>query len=79
MGDLVAKISRIMEHQVTIASDEQRLRPAKSEVDRLLSNPGRMYALTGWSAQVGLDEGLRRTVDWMKARRSLYKSHLYNV
>jgi dTDP-glucose 4,6-dehydratase len=79
IGDLVAKIARIMGREVKITSDEQRVRPAKSEVERLLSNPVKMQALTGWKADVSLDEGLARTVEWMKERRSLYKSGIYNV
>ncbi len=79
IGDIVAKIARIMGREVKITSDEQRIRPAKSEVERLLSNPGKMHALTGWKADVSLDEGLARTVEWMKDRKSLYKSGIYNV
>lgn len=79
IGDLVAKIARIMGREVKIDSDEQRVRPAKSEVERLLSNPAKMHALTGWKADVSLDKGLARTVKWMKERKSLYKSGIYNV
>ncbi len=79
IGDLVLKIARIMGREVKITSDEQRVRPAKSEVERLLSNPGKMQALTGWKADVSLDEGLARTVEWMTKHRSLYKSGIYNV
>ncbi len=79
IGDLVAKIAYIMGREVKIVSDEQRVRPAKSEVERLLSNPDKMCALTGWKADVSLDEGLARTVEWMRERKSLYKSGIYNV
>lgn len=79
IGDLVAKIAHIMGHKVKIISDEQRIRPAKSEVERLLSNPGKMRSLTGWEAEISLDEGLTCTVEWMKERRSLYKGDIYNV
>jgi len=79
IGDLVLKIARIMGREVKITSDEQRVRPAKSEVERLLSNPGKMRVLTGWKADISLDEGLARTVEWMKERKSLYKSGIYNV
>ena len=65
IGDLVAKIAYIMGREVKITSDEQRVRPAKSEVERLLSNPSKMSSLTGWRAEISLDEGLKRTVEWM--------------
>lgn len=79
IGDLVAKIARIMGREVKIVSDKQRVRPAKSEVERLLSNPGKMNTLTGWRAQISLNDGLARTIEWMKERKSLYKSGIYNV
>nr|WP_321503125.1 NAD-dependent 4,6-dehydratase LegB [uncultured Dethiosulfovibrio sp.] len=79
IGDLVSKIADIVGCQVEIVSDEQRIRPSKSEVERLLSNPSRMESLSGWKAAVSLDEGLKKTVEWMKDRKTLYKSDLYNV
>jgi dTDP-glucose 4,6-dehydratase len=79
IGDLVSKIADIVGCQVEIVSDEQRIRPSKSEVERLLSNPSKMESISGWRATVSLDEGLKKTVEWMKDRKSLYKSDLYNV
>ena len=79
IGDLVAKIARILESPVEIVTEEQRIRPAKSEVERLLSNPSKMHSLTGWSAQISLEDGLRCTAAWMRERKALYKSDIYNV
>ncbi|MBL3539456.1 GDP-mannose 4,6-dehydratase [Aminivibrio sp.] len=79
VGDLALLIGKIMGKSFSIISDDQRIRPEKSEVERLLSNPSRMNALTGWKAAVSLEEGLERTVGWMKDRRALYKSGIYNV
>lgn len=79
MGDLALLIGKIMGKSFRITPDEQRIRPEKSEVERLLSNPSKMNALTGWKAAVSLEEGLKRTAEWMKDRRALYKSGIYNV
>ncbi|MDI9370218.1 MAG: GDP-mannose 4,6-dehydratase, partial [Synergistota bacterium] len=79
IGGLAGKILSIIGADVEIRSDDQRIRPSKSEVERLLSNPSKMSSLTGWSAEISLDEGLKRTVEWMKDRRQLYKSGIYNV
>ena len=46
--------------------DEQRVRPALSEVERLISSPERAKALTGWEPQVDLREGSRRTIEWLQ-------------
>lgn len=77
--DLVVLIAEIMERDVEIVEDSQRVRPAASEVERLLSNPGRMNGLTGWEARVSLREGLRQTIRWMRGCMNLYKNDLYNV
>lgn len=79
IGGLAGKIISIIGADVEIREDEQRIRPSKSEVERLLSNPSKMSSLTGWRAEISLDEGLKRTVEWMKDRRQLYKSGIYNV
>ncbi len=79
IGALVEKIAHIMGNSVEVVTEGQRLRPAKSEVERLVSDPSKMRTLTGWKAQISLDEGLRRTAEWMRERKSLYKSDVYNV
>ncbi len=79
IGDLVKKITAIIGSKVEITSDNQRIRPSKSEVERLLSNPSKIESLSGWKAEVSLNEGLKRTIEWMKERKALYKSDLYNI
>ncbi len=79
VGDLASKIAQTIGHEIEITVDAQRIRPAASEVERLLSNPVKMRKLTGWQAGVSLDEGLRRTIDWMQRHKTCYKSDIYNV
>lgn len=79
IGDLAALIAEIMGSEVEIVEDPQRVRPASSEVERLLSNPGRMNGLTGWEARISLREGLEKTIRWMDGRMNLYKNDLYNI
>jgi nucleoside-diphosphate-sugar epimerase len=61
--------------------EDRRLRPEKSEVERLLGSNEKVRRLTGWAPRVGLDEGLDRTVAWFKGPGVLakYKPLLYNV
>ena len=49
-----------------VVTDEARLRPDGSEVDRLLSDNSRAREWTGWTPKVGLREGLTRTSDWIR-------------
>src|SRR6185503_2681660 len=81
VGDLVTTIGTVMGRHVEPVLDEQRIRPAGSEVRRLLADPGKLEALTGWRAQVSLEDGLRRTAEWFSDPGNLahYKTDRYNV
>lgn len=81
IGDTLNLIKDIMHSDVEFIVDEQRLRPEKSEVNRLWCDNGKIKALTGFESQVDLKEGLRRTVDWFLQPENLkqYKSGIYNV
>ena len=74
-------IKTIMASDVEFITDKQRLRPENSEVQRLWCDNGKIARLTGFSPQVGLEAGLRRTVDWFTQPRQLrkYKADIYNV
>lgn len=81
VGDLAAKLIGITGSEAHIVTDEVRLRPGKSEVERLLASNALACELTGWKPEVPLDEGLRRTVEWFgdEGNRSRYKWDTYNV
>lgn len=81
MGDLAQTIINIIDPNAVIKTEEQRLRPDKSEVERLLGNNEVIRELTGWGPKVTLKEGLEITVDWFrnKENRRQYKSGIYNV
>ncbi len=85
IGDLVRLIVAVMGKEVTIALDENRLRPAESEVFRLCASSEKAKRLTGWSPEFagldGLRRGLELTVDWFTNANnlSMYKTGLYNV
>lgn len=81
IGDTVKLISDIMGSSVSIESDDQRIRPPSSEVERLWCDNAKIHALTGFQSRVGLREGLERTVAWFRnpANLSRYKADIYNV
>jgi NAD dependent epimerase/dehydratase len=64
IGDLAAMLIEITGSDAPIVCEEARLRPAGSEVERLLADNSLARALTGWQPQVPLREGLERTVAW---------------
>lgn len=77
IGDLATAISRVVGAQLKIDADEDRLRPAASEVMRLVSNASRAKELLGWSPATSLTDGLRQTVDWLRADASLARAREY--
>lgn len=79
IGDLARKIIELTGKPVKITQDEQRLRPGKSEVERLLSDASRAKALTGWEPAHSLDQGLEKTIAWIGQNLKIYKPNIYNV
>src|SRR5207302_2199886 len=66
VGDLVALLMQITGHQAELVTDQSRLRPAGSEVERLLCDNTRALELAGWKPEASLEEGLRITAEWVK-------------
>ena len=85
IGDLAAMIADIMGSDIEIEQDDARLRPKNSEVERLLGDPKLMTSLTGWSAEHGGENGLRRglakTAEWLSNPENLsgYRPDHYQV
>jgi NAD dependent epimerase/dehydratase len=79
MGDLAEKIFRLLGVDSRIATDDARVRPQGSEVERLLASTARARELTGWTPAVSLDEGLTRTIAWVRDNLAHYPSQGYQV
>jgi NAD dependent epimerase/dehydratase len=79
VANLVALIAKIMKTKVKVVTEKKRLRPALSEVERLLCDAGRLRDMCGWSPRVILEEGLRKTFSWIKENPQYYKAEIYNV
>lgn len=79
IGELASTLAKIMEKEVTIACEEDRVRPPHSEVNQLICDNQRAQQLIGWQPMVSLEEGLLKTIEWFKKTRQAYKSDLYNI
>lgn len=79
IGDLVTLLAQIVGVQADPVVDEDRLRPATSEVERLLCDNSSARDLMGWRPQVTLEDGLRVTSDWVKAHLSSLDPGRYHV
>ncbi len=85
IGDTARTIARVMGVEIAILADEQRLRPEKSEVERLWASNTKAAELLNWQPQYGGLEGFRRglteTVAWFTKPDNLqvYKADIYNL
>lgn len=77
IGEVVELVSQIVGRRLQVAADNQRFRPAKSEVRRLCADISKARQLTGWQPQVALADGLRRTVEWIAAHQELFRPEVY--
>ena len=85
IGDTASYIAELMNVQIDIVSEENRLRPEKSEVERLWADNTKAKNLLGWSPQYagkdGFKRGLQETIDWFTDVQNLvrYKVSIYNI
>ncbi len=79
VGDLAQTILRLMHCDARIVSKNERVRPAGSEVERLMSSTKRMQEATGWVAKHSLADGLTKTIEWFSKNGDTRKSGLYVV
>ncbi len=79
IGDLAKKIISLIGKDVKIVVDPKRVRPKKSEVERLRCDYSKAKRILGWEPKVSLEEGLKRTIDWIREHIHLYKPYIYNI
>lgn len=85
IGDTARAIARVMGTTIEIETDDQRLRPERSEVERLWASNARAGELMGWVPSYGglggFERGLSETVAWFRdpAHLAHYKTDLYNL
>ena len=65
VGAIVEMVGEVLGRELTVVSEEARLRPGRSEVERLVGDPRRMSEAFGWSPATSFEDGLRAVVDWM--------------
>ena len=79
VGELAQKILKLMDKDVRIETQDQRIRPKGSEVERLCADNRKAREVLGWESKVSLDEGLRNTIDWLRSNYEQYRSDTYVV
>lgn len=81
IGTLAKRIINMINPDVEIVTDKERLRPEKSEVFRLFGNNEKLKKFTNWKPEYSLEKGLEETIQWFRDPKNLrqYKAHLYNL
>lgn len=79
IGDLAAELIRQINPAARIVCEEQRLRPEKSEVNRLLGDATRLRNMTGWAPAYTFEQGLAETIGWIKTHMENFRVGVYNL
>lgn len=79
IGDLANEIISQINPKAKIICEEQRLRPEKSEVNRLLGSNEKIKALTDWKQQYTFAQGIQETITWLREHMDHYKTDIYNI
>lgn len=79
IGDLALELIHQINPNANIICDDQRLRPEKSEVNRLMGSNQKLKNLTNWNQEYTLSLGLKETIDWIQQNMDHYKADIYNI
>jgi len=76
---LAEELIRQINPNAKIVCDEQRLRPEKSEVNRLLGSNEKIMRLTNWKPNYTFEQGLAETIEFFRHNLGQYKTDIYNI
>jgi nucleoside-diphosphate-sugar epimerase len=76
---MIELISKALGVEARVEIDAARRRGNQLEVMQLLSDNSKAANILGWKPSLTLEEGIRRTVDWVKEQKDRFKTHLYNI
>lgn len=79
IGQLAEELIKQINPNGKIVSDEQRLRPEKSEVNRLLGSNEKIKKITKWRPNYSFEDGLAETIEFFKENLGKYKTDIYNI
>ena len=79
IGELAEELIRQIDPSAKIVCDEQRVRPEKSEVNRLLGSNEKIRRLTNWEPQYTFEEGIAETIAFLRENLDKYKADIYNL
>ena len=78
IGNLVEKLLSLLNTNIQVVHEQERVRPEGSEVLRLVCDNQRARQRLGWHPKVSLEDGLVQTINWIKSHLHIYKADVYN-
>lgn len=79
IGQLAQEMIKQINPKAKIVCDEERLRPEKSEVNRLLGSNEKIKELTSWEPKFTFEEGISETIEFFRHNLDKYKIDIYNI
>ena len=79
MGELLKEIMKIMAVDLPVVSEEKRIRPENSEVERLVCNNEKLVNGSSWQPEYDLKRGLSETINWFQKNYPSYKADHYHI
>src|SRR4029077_2746767 len=79
IGDLVERIGRLRGKRLEVETEDQRVRPAGSEVERLLAGTSLAQSLWGWKPSYTLDQGLEETIAYIRTHLERFRPEAYTT
>lgn len=81
IGELAEELIKQINPNAKIICDEERIRPDKSEVNRLLGSNKKIKELTAWEQKYSFEDGIKETIEWFKIKENIagYKTNIYNI
>lgn len=81
IGELASVLIKNINPRAKIVSEDQRIRPEKSEVNSLCGSNKKIRQLTGWEPKYSFEEGIKKTIEWFRNPDNIknYKPGIYNV
>ena len=79
IGQLAATILKAMGKDLPVVTENERVRPENSEVERLCADASKARDLLGWEPKYTLEEGLAQTIEWIKENNERYRRGVYTI
>jgi NAD dependent epimerase/dehydratase len=79
VGEVAKRVLAVLGQDLPIITNEERLRPPSSEVERLVSDYSKAKTMLEWTPETDFQDGLRQTISWIERFLSLYKARIYNI